>query len=54
MQDEIILKLSTAEVSLIVQALGDRPFKEVYELIGKINEQVNQQPQNGNFNPRLS
>lgn len=39
----ITLTLSEKEVELIFKALGQRPFHEVYELIGSINEQVNAQ-----------
>ncbi|WP_174549702.1 hypothetical protein [Flammeovirga pacifica] len=28
------------EVQLIIEVLGQRPFYEVYELIGKINKQL--------------
>lgn len=31
------------EIEILFRALGARPFNEVYELIGKINEQVNTQ-----------
>ena len=41
--DELTLKLSVEEVKIIFSALATRPFQEVYELIGKINEQANQQ-----------
>jgi hypothetical protein len=44
---KIRLELSLEEVNLILQSLGEFPFKEVYELIGKINAQANQQLQNG-------
>lgn len=37
------LLLTTNEINLIFKALGERPFQEVFELIGKINEQVNAQ-----------
>ncbi len=40
---EIHLKLSQEEVNLIFKVLSLRPFHEVFELIGIINEQVNQQ-----------
>lgn len=38
--ETIQLHLSLEEVNLIVKALGDRPFHEVFELIGKINAQA--------------
>jgi hypothetical protein len=37
------LLLTTNEINLIFKALGERPFQEVFELMGKINEQVNAQ-----------
>ena len=37
------LELTLDQVNLILQALGDLPFKEVYELIGEINAQANKQ-----------
>jgi len=37
---EIPLKLTLEEINLVLKALGDRPFKEVYQLIGKINSQA--------------
>lgn len=36
---EVQLNLSLEEVNLILAALADRPFREVFELIGKIHEQ---------------
>ncbi len=43
MSEQITLELSLDEINLIFQALGERPFKEVFELMGKINEEVNRQ-----------
>jgi hypothetical protein len=40
---KLTLTLSEQEVELIFKALGQRPFQEVYEVIGNINEQVNAQ-----------
>ncbi|MDX1908545.1 MAG: hypothetical protein SF053_16025 [Bacteroidia bacterium] len=37
------LVFSLDEVNLIVQALGKRPFEEVYELIGNVNRQISAQ-----------
>lgn len=42
-QQKINLHLSIEEVSLLFKGLGKLPFEEVYELIGSINSQVNQQ-----------
>ena len=41
--DDINLKLTLDEVNLIIKALAQEPFKDVYELIGKINEQADQE-----------
>lgn len=43
MQPHIALSLDIAEVNLIIKALSERPFREVYELIGKIHAQSNTQ-----------
>lgn len=40
------LNITLEEANLIFKALGTLPFSEVYELIGKLNEQANQQLQN--------
>lgn len=37
------VQLTLDEINLIFKSLGERPFHEVFELIGNINEQVNQQ-----------
>lgn len=37
------LALTIEETNVIMKALGRLPFNEVYTLIGKINEQANQQ-----------
>ena len=39
----IALRLDIAEVNVIIKALSERPFREVYELIGKIHTQSNMQ-----------
>ncbi len=41
--NELKLELNIDDINMIFKALGNMPFKEVYELIGKINDQVNQQ-----------
>lgn len=50
MQDKknqiINLELSFNDVNLILKALGNLPFNEVYDLIGKIHEQANAQAKN--------
>ncbi len=40
---ELQLTLTIDEVNTILQALGRMPFSEVYEVIGKINRQANEQ-----------
>ncbi len=40
---EITLHMTTDEVNLILEALGNLPFVKVYTLIGKIQEQARQQ-----------
>jgi|GEM_PF-4228493 len=37
---EYQLKLTSEEVKLILDALFEKPFKDVFDLIGKINEQL--------------
>lgn len=45
---EITLKISLDEVNMILEALGEMPFKRVYPLVNKIQEQAAQQlQQNG-------
>lgn len=45
---EVNLKLSIEDANLILEALGNLPFKQVYGLIGKIQQQAAQQLQTGN------
>jgi hypothetical protein len=42
-QQIIHLSLELNEVNLIIKALSERPFREVYELVGKIHAQSNTQ-----------
>ncbi len=45
---ELTLKITLEEANLILEALGDMPFKKVYPLVSKIQEQAAQQlQQNG-------
>ncbi|MCB9296414.1 MAG: hypothetical protein H6559_25345 [Lewinellaceae bacterium] len=37
---EITLTVTIEEANLILEALGDRPFKTVFSLIGKIQAQA--------------
>lgn len=41
----IQLNLSINEVNQILEALGDRPFKEVFHLVNKIQQQAGSQLQ---------
>ena len=40
---KISLNLNLDEVNVIIKALSERPFREVYELVGKIHAQSNTQ-----------
>lgn len=40
---KVTFTVSIEEASTIFKALGKLPFAEVYELIGKLNEQANEQ-----------
>ncbi len=42
---EISLQLTLGEVNQILEALGSVPYREVYQLIGKIQEQAQAQLQ---------
>ena len=48
---EIQLRLSTEEVNQIMEALGDQPFKSVFNLIGKVQQQAQQQLSNNGEAP---
>lgn len=39
-------QITLDEANTIFKALGQMPFAEVYELIGKLNKQANQQLEN--------
>lgn len=41
--ENISLHLTLEEVNKIIKSLAKEPFQEVYELIGKINEQADVQ-----------
>ncbi len=41
--NKINLHLDINEVNLIIKALSERPFREVYELMGRIHAQSNTQ-----------
>lgn len=42
-KDRITLELSMDDLNIILKALGNLPFNEVYEIIGQIHAQANQQ-----------
>lgn len=46
--EKITLTLTLDEANLLLKALGEMPFREVFELIGKIQHQANQQLQGTN------
>ena len=43
--EEIQLRLTLGEVNLILEALGERSYKQVYQLISKIQAQAGTQLQ---------
>ncbi len=43
---QLHFQMSLEEANLVFKALGELPFKDVFELIGKLNEQANAQLQN--------
>ena len=43
---DLQLQLTLEEVNLILKALSNMPFSQVYELIGKIHEQAAEQTPN--------
>lgn len=51
---KINLEMSFEEVNLVLKALGQLPFNQVYELIGTIHQQANEQVHNSNDNPQFS
>jgi hypothetical protein len=40
---KIVFQLTLEDANLIFKALGKLPFEQVYELIGKLNQQANEQ-----------
>ena len=46
--EDIKLKLNLEEVNILLKSLSKEPFKDVFELIGKINEQAGEQIQKFN------
>ncbi|MCH2042863.1 MAG: hypothetical protein MK212_01890 [Saprospiraceae bacterium] len=50
MDKQIQLTLSIEEINLILKALGGLPFNQVFDIIGKIHDQANEQTQTLNAN----
>jgi hypothetical protein len=42
-KNNIQLQLTFDEINTVLKALGNLPFNEVYDLIGKIHDQANSQ-----------
>jgi hypothetical protein len=51
-KQELKLTLTLEEVNFVIRALSERSFKDVYELIGKINMQANSQLMAQNATPK--
>jgi len=49
LSQKIHLELTFEEVNLVLKSLGNLPFNQVFDVIGKIHDQANAQtpPQNG-------
>lgn len=45
---EINLTLTLAEINQILDALGDKPYKQIYQLVDKIQRQAESQLQETN------
>ena len=45
-KDNFVLNFSLEDINIILKALSEMPFKEVYDVIGKINFQTNEQMKN--------
>lgn len=45
---KITLSLTLEETNLIIKSLAKEPFQDVFELIGKINEQADEQIKKSN------
>lgn len=43
MMKEVNLKLNVNEVNMIIKALGQFPYNQVYEVVGKIHTQASDQ-----------
>ena len=42
-EKNIVISLNVEELNIILNSLSELPFKEVYTLIGKLNQQANEQ-----------
>lgn len=42
-QEDIVLKLTPAEINLVLEGIGNLPFVKVYALVGKIQAQASAQ-----------
>lgn len=51
---ELRLTLSITEINLILEALGQRSYADVYRLIGKIQQQADRQFSESGEQPRHS
>lgn len=49
---QLHFQMSLEEANLVFKALGELPFKDVYELMGKLNEQANAQLNNPKNTPK--
>lgn len=45
-KDNFVLNFSLEDINIILKALSEMPFKDVYDIIGKINFQTNEQMKN--------
>ena len=52
-QKMLKLELSTEDVNVILKALGNLPFIQVFDLIGRIHDQANQQFKQGQGGSKL-
>lgn len=50
---EITLTLTVDETNQILEGLGNLPFKEVFQLIGKIQQQAGAQLQDNGQTPKM-
>lgn len=49
--NELTLKLTLDEINLVLNALGEQPFARVYQLVSKLQTQVNDQAQQNETDP---